>query len=507
MSLGGTFTLVSNQGLQDRLIYNIDRLRGRVKEIHRDRLICLKKNALNQGKTDKEILQQDQDWAPTINSISNTHVVYVNSSFKPHVPITHEYSKTEASGNISLGNTFNFTLPQIGEFINDCAVYVKLTGLSAVNALDKVKYVEYLAHRLFKSVKFKVQNHVFDEYGTDEYNAHWNFHVSTDKSEGYLKNIGQEIPKIGFLTADPTVDEVREYRYFGDGSQTFKRTQTDVELWVPLLFWFKDIQTALPNFILPFQQTQIEITFEGESNLVAFANYGGGGAFNVPEVNKCHLYANHLFLLPDIASIYVKRFGVQLIRVHKKQVRVLTSSQGSVHLNEIKFPIEHLIVGFRPQVNLTNSQRWHRNTSISDVSVKEAVVTGVATIQVNNAVYLNEIDVVADLGLKVHGITIYPTLTPGFYNGYTPYRYGQRIKTPNKGWFLMNFNLNPGAYQPSGHINISTSRELYLDYTSALDSSDQYIISPTNPVDMIVLARAINFLMFKGGNVVLKFST
>jgi hypothetical protein len=57
--------------------------------------------------------------------------------------------------------------------------------------------------------------------------------VNSHKETGYLRNIGQEIPKVGLLTADPTVDEVREYRYFGNGPQTFKQTQPDIENRVP----------------------------------------------------------------------------------------------------------------------------------------------------------------------------------------------------------------------------------------------------------------------------------
>lgn len=508
MSTGGVFTLISNTGIQDKLIMATDQLLYNVKKIG-----CNKLEALRQqypDRSDSQLLAMDDSWMPTLAAIETTHILYVNATYKPFVAMAHEYSKTVPRGGVpSLGGTaFSFTFPIIGDFINDAVMYIRLTGLSAKSSLDKVRYVEFLGHRLMKTVKFKVQNQIVDQYDPNNMNAYYQFKLPLNKTNGYLRNIGQEIPKVGLLTADPAVDEVREYRYFGDGPQTFKQTQPDIEMWIPLLFWFKDIQCSLPNFILPMNQTEVEITLESESNLVAFADYGGGGAYNPPKVADCSLYLNHIFLLPEITRIFITRFGFQLIRVHRNHLQTLTSSSGSVLLQQLKWPLECLYVGFRPQANLTNSQRWYKNTYITSKNVKEAVVTGTSTIQVNNAVYLAEQQPVQLLGLVANSITIYPDAPPEFYNNYTTYRYGSVLKTPDYGWYMLPFNQTPGEYQPSGHFNCSKSRELYLKYTASIDpTSSAYVISDSNPTDLIVLADAINFVLFKDGNMVLRFST
>jgi hypothetical protein len=505
-STGGTFQLLTNKGIQDRLIMATDRLIKNIKKISYHKLQDLR--TANPGKTEHEIMAMEEDWMPSMGEIDRSHIVFINSYFKPFVAMSKEYTKVHPrQGEAKLGSTFSFTLPIIGEFINDAVMYVRLTGLSAVSALDKVRYVEFLGHRLVSNCKFKVQNHEVAEYGTDEYNAHYSFDIPPGKRDGYLRNIGQELPKQGFLTADPTVDEVREYRWFGDGPQTFKQTHDDVRLWIPILFWFKDIQTALPNFLLLLNQTDIEVTFENENNLVSFADYGGGGAFNSPTVAECCLYTNHLFLLPEIHKIFITKFKFQLIRIYRKQTKILTKNEESVRLHEIKWPVEHMYVAFRPRTNLTNSQRWHRNTSITAQQVKQAVVTGVSTIQVNNAVYLDEEHPISFLELKAHDITIYPKLEPGFYNSYIPSQYGPRKNTPQLGWYMLPFNVNPGEFQPSGHFNTSRSRELYLNYVSATDANGDYIIRSANPTDLIVIAVCINFLLYKNGNLTLRFST
>ena len=507
MSTGGVFQLITNTGIQDHMIMATTRLNERIKEITTRKLREMATANPEMGK--EELQENEYSWMPLLKDIEKTHIMFVNSSYKPFVAMAHEYSKTPPRhGMASLGNQFSFTLPIVGEFVNDMVMYVKLTGFSAVSATDKVRYVEYLGHRLIKSAKFKVQNHLFDEYYTDEQNAYYQFKVPKSKEAGYLRNIGQEVPKLGYLTADPTVDEVREYRWFGDGAQTFKQEQDDIELWIPLLFWFKDIQTSLPNFLLPMNQTDVEIEFEDESNLVAYANYGGGGSYNVPVVSDCYLYVNHIFLLPSVMRIFTSRFGLQLIRVHRRHTETLTDSTDNVLLHSLKWPVECLYIQFKPQSNLVSSQKWHRGSHITDVNVKEAVVTGVATIQVNNAVYFTEEHCVSKLGLSASDNVIYPELAPDFYNNYIPMRYGPNIKTPEQiGWYMMNFNFNPGDYQPSGHFNISRSRELYLKYTSALNSVSANIIRPTNQVDLTVLADCINFLVFKDGNATLRFAT
>jgi hypothetical protein len=508
MSVGGVFTLISNNGIQDKLLMATDQLMQNVKRIGCQKLQVLRTQF--PGLSDTQLLAKDEDWMPTLAAIERTHIVYINATFKPFVAIAHEYSKTvPRGGKATLGATFSFTFPIIGEFVNDAVMYVQLSGLSAVSALDKVRYVELLAHRLVQKVSFKIKNQELDSYTSDNYNAYYQFKLPVGKEQGYLRSIGQEIPNQGYLTADPTVDEIREYRYFGNGPQTFKNVQGNVDLWIPILFWFKDLQCSLPNFVLPMQQTEIEVTFANQSQLIAFADYGGGGAYNIPVVSSCCLYLNHIFLLPEINKIFIARYGFQLIRVHRNHTQVLNESSKSLILHQLKWPIECMYIAFRPQVNLANSQTWHLNTACTDVSVKEAVVTGVATILVNNAIFTDQKRVVSSLELRASDIIIYPSLQPEFYNNYIPYRYGTNMKTPKDlGWFMMNFNFYPGDQQPSGHFNCSRARELYLSYVSAIDPAiSQPYIRPANPVDLIVVADCLNFLLCKDTNAVLRFST
>ncbi len=105
--------------------------------------------------------------------------------------------------------------------------------------------------------------------------------------------------------------------------------------------------------------------------------------------------------------------------------------------------------------------------------------------------------------IKAHGIPIYNAFPAAFYNAYIPFHYGgPNIQTPDDcGALMITFNLYPGTYQPSGHINISRAREFYLEYTSSVIGTNNVTGS------LIVIASAINFLLISDGSAVLRYST
>ncbi len=514
MSTSGTYQLINNTGIQDQMILDIDGLNQAIENIRANRLARIQHIPKYSNMTVPQIKAMTKEWEPTIAEIERTHIVFCSSFFKPFVSMGIDYRKNGVEGGSmpKLGERMYFTLPsKYGSFINDCVVYVKLTGFAAIDPADKVRYIEYIGHRLFKDTRLKIFNSPIDNYGPEKYNIHWQYKVPVGKETGYLRCIGQEQPQTGLLTADPAVDEWREYRYFGDGAQTFKSTQPTLELWIPLLFWFKDLQTALPNFHIPHGQIQVEMDLESESNLVAYANYSGnpGTIYTAPVISDCALYSNHIYLNPTINDILALRTKFQLIRINRTQkVFNVTKASDSIRLHDLKFPIETMYVAFRPTANNTNSQKWHRNTVLTDTNVKQAVVTGVATIQVNEATYFKEAPVVSKLLLKTSDIVLYPEMLPTFYNSYMPYRYGPNLKTPKDlGWYMINFAMNPGEYQPSGHFNASQDREMFLFYESAVNNSNQPQIRAANPVDIYICAEVINFIFYEQNNAVLRFAT
>ena len=587
MSTGGTFNLLTNNGVQDKILMATDYLNYRIANIV----------ATNKASSSDDPINLQNSWLPDINEISKTHVIFVNGSFKPFVSCGFEYKKV-AGSQAAFGNITKFTLPKIGDFINDCVLHVVVSGLSAMDPRDRVRYVSMPGHKVISTINFTINGNKLDEYVSDNYNAHYELNVPPNKKVGWCRNMGQEIPFTAYLTADPVNDTHREYRVFGDGPQTFKQSHDALEMWIPLLFWTKDINNALPVTNITYGQTNINVTFNKASDIIGFADYGGGGSYTPPTITTCDLYVNNIFMNTEITNIFNSKFGFSLIRVHNNQSSKLQNAADSILLNQLRWPTEYMFIEFRPQSHLTYSQYWNKNSTLIPIDIKVPVaaknpifstvcgitnitstdttysfnlvwISGVAlstdtnyynnynlmiksgfgylpnniiknkflvksyvgptktvtvdkiydnsslislntTTQfelytqqpaINTAKCYKEVATIDSLSLMANTITIFEDINESFYNSYLPYRFGKQLNTPeDRGWYMINFNLLPGDYQPSGHLNLSVSRETYLKYKSST-------ISQTNPADLIILSSAINFLLIKDGSAVLRYST
>ena len=72
------------------------------------------------------------DPTPTLVDIERTHILFVNSHFKPFAAIGYEYNKVRANtGTPMLGGSVQFSIPQFGDFFNDMVINVTLAATSA----------------------------------------------------------------------------------------------------------------------------------------------------------------------------------------------------------------------------------------------------------------------------------------------------------------------------------------------------------------------------------------
>lgn len=434
MSTGGIFKLITNSGIQDKLLMATEYLNYRIKLISERNKNGSKKTGL------------DDSWIPEINDISKSHMIFVNGAFKPFVASGFEYNKCPVKGIPNLGTDVKFTIPVFGDFVNDCVVHVKLSELSAVSYLDRVRYVALIGHKLFKEVSFKINAAPLDTFTSDNYNAYYEFHVLPNKRIGWLRDMGQEIPIRAELTADPTTDMFKEYRFFGDGNQTFKQKHDSIELWIPLLFWFKDIKNALPNLVIPYGQTDIIVKLADATELVGFADYGGGGAYKAPTITTMDLYMNNIFLHPEVVKIFMCKFGFSLIRVHGRHKEIgLSTASENILLNGLKWPTETLYIQFKPQSNSLLSQYWHKGAQLSLNSVKVPVVAKVTPLITTGLVAVAPAPTDSTIAL-LYGAGPALSSVDGFYIGYNINIIGGR-----------GFNVN----------DITTNRYFVTAYTGA----------------------------------------
>jgi hypothetical protein len=515
MSTGGIFNLITNDGKQDRMLMASELLSQRLAEIRAAR-----------QKTNEENVN------PTLADIEKTHILFMNAHFKPFAAIAYEYNKVTAN-NPTLGSKVQFSIPQFGDFFSDMVVHVKFsdpvvapTTGTGVGDVAVYRWCDFPGERLFQKVSFDVNGNPLDEYYPDTYNFHRQFCVSESKKDGWFRCMGQEQPKelvYDYVSAAGTAPQnARAAVSLRNGFQTYKSngSHDDLELFVPLLFWFNtDPRLAIPSVAIPYGQRFINIDLATKDQMVDVRKHTAtttAVTITTPTISTFDLYINNIFVNPDIHDIFIARIGFTLVRVHRRQVTNVNKSSDNILLQQLKWPIETMYVGIRPTANaaqdssspLGNADEelysnhcnlWHRFGQCTYTAVAASGVAGLAAVA---SKYLNEVNHVNRLTVSAHGVPLYNNLPSAFFNSYVPYLYGGwNVKTPSDpGCFMINFCLYPGTYQPSGHINVSRAREFYLQYDST------YVGSST-PAELIVNAVAINFLLISDGSATLRYAT
>lgn len=519
MSNAGVFQLITNDGRQDRMIMAVHLLLERISEIKRVRIA------------------NGMDPTPTLMDIEKSHIVFMNSYFKPFAPIGFEYFKVLPMGRPMLGSTVRFSLPQFGDFFFDIAVYVKIKAptltkgsVGSSPVLPGGRWCNYPGERLFKKTKFMVNGNPLDEYTSEAYNVFRELYIGNTKRAGWNRLVGQEILREGYLdykyTGDPldiasqTPEGYRVNMNIANGYQTLKNPMDDLEITVPLLFWFcTDPGMMLPSVSIPYGQRFIDIDLATQPELVEVVSRGGNAnpTMSTLVIDKMEMYINNVFVMAEIHDIYIRRIGFQLVRMHLEDKFLLDTPKGSKLSKYLKYPIEHIAVGCKTVANSTTMDKWQAFTGFSLVTqvqltgvvgAQSTVDTTAANIATPITVSYPNINVqlpvklIDTLSVVAHNIPIYDDFGTTFYNSYIPTIYGaEKITPPSDGGLCFtNFCLKPGFYQPSGHYNFSRAREFYFNYTSS-------VINSNNPTYMYLIASALNFLLVNDGNALMRYST
>ena len=539
MSTGGIFTLITNDGKQDRMLMATQLLNTRLQQIQRMRT----RNRV-------------RDPTPTLVDIERTHILFMNAHFKPFAAIGYEYNKVQPqSGTANFGSEIQFSIPQFGDFFNDMVVNVKISegdvaGTAPANAW---RWADKLGERLFQKVAFTVNGNPLDEYTSDVYKFHDDFFVTPNKRTGWNRCVGQQdcikgsrqldsgnvLPSAGAIPyVSGTIANLEQCVEFSNGLQTPKKTHRAFELWVPLIFWFnKDPRLSIPSVSIPYGQRFITITLAalddcariGFNKADTFAASQSGAVVpftTTPTITEASLYINNIFVNPEIHDIFIKRIGFNLIRVHRIQTQRLTKASDRVLLSSLKWPIETMYTGVRPLENVSGSSAaavpndtmgsWNKFSGVDPTRRVDIGGTG------DVASFAPCYPTLDKTTISAHGIDIYKSFPHSFFNSYVPYNYGgHHINTPEDcGSQMITFNFYPGSYQPSGHINISRAREFYYEYsastvsvardavgTSGARAVAEDWIKSDQPADLIIVAVAINFLLISDGSAVLRYTT
>ena len=461
----------------------------------------IKKNELNRLKDYIKTKTDNYEdlIKPSIEDIQSSHFLFMNNQYKPFVESSHGYSKVTVNTKPLFGGEILFDVPADGNFISDMVLHIQLSELTPKNVNDKVRYADYLGHKIIKNIQFIINNNIIDEYSGEYYNVHYNNIVPENKKKAWLSCIGQETPIDGILLQDPVNSDYKEHRIIYNGNQTIKSSHGVVELFIPLLFWFNIHQKSCLLNNYPQGKIKIKVNFEESTNLMTCVDVVNDiyhENYNTPVFNECELYTNNIYINEDIQDIFISKLGFSLIRTHKKIEVLLNLDRDNISLSdELKFPVEDIAFYARPvenEIGIDSLDTWHRNAVLKLVNIKTPVIyklAGIDTLGINNIKFYEETPVFESFNLSVNGGSIHGTDVPLFYQAYLPYASGKNITSNNKHIYFISYNLFPKQFQPSGYVNMTKSREIYFNYSSKL-------IKNNKPVKLYLHATCLNFLVF-----------
>lgn len=138
--------------------------------------------------------------------------------------------------------------------------------------------------------------------------GHNSFFVQPNKRVGWNRNVGQEVPNVGFIDSGAGRGAgVRQQVQINNGPQTPAPSQPAIDLWIPLLFWFnQDPRLSIPSVSIPYGQRFIDVTLANANQILQHVGYTpfddnpGGNPPPVPNVQVCELYINNIFVNPEI---------------------------------------------------------------------------------------------------------------------------------------------------------------------------------------------------------------
>jgi hypothetical protein len=227
--------------------------------------------------------------------------------------------------------------------------------------------------------------------------------------------------------------------------------------------------------------------------------------FSNVNIVTADLYTRNMWLNPKIHDLFVNRSNVGIIRIYQRQKQQCNSSKGKLLMFHDKYLVEQLSFGFRPVVNTTVFTDWWKFSKVltQDMPIP-AVVVNLLVLPINQLVIRTATfktcqPVVTNLSLTINTNTLYNNYDDTFFNKYLPLMFDDISPPDDCGVYFMPFNLNNGI-DPSGYLNFSTARQIYIDY----DGRDS---SFTSPVVFYATAKTLAMFEYRNGEAGLKYFT
>ncbi|MCK4968205.1 MAG: hypothetical protein KAS12_04050 [Candidatus Aenigmarchaeota archaeon] len=508
MATGGVYSLITHDGEKDKKFIARDILIKHLNHVKMERT----KRALNIfKKKNQSFTQKELDFliTPTISDLTATHTFFKATEFKPFIPIMSDYRKIISNSGNTIGqvNTkLQFTMERLGDFVNDGVIHIKLPAIGNANGSVRYKYCDYPGMRLCSEVKLNIDGIIADTYTSDDYIMYKNFEV--EDISGLSRSVGHSTPiRAKFYDPEKQLDEIREVLV---GYQTKKIIQPELDLWIPLIFWFnKSPEEALPTLRMETLQKYIEIHTAKITDIIKAYDLADNEIplpFSEIIMKKCELYLNNLHVMPEVVDIYQKNLSSNVVRQFKRSQAIQSRATGEKSiLADLSAAIEYMYIGFRPVSNLDDFEAWHKfmlitpNTFLIPVMIKNGV--NPPFLVWRDMIYKTESLPVDNFSLKVDNSYFFEDSSFHLVDQHIPqigYMHGNTTTPEDQGIALISFTHKTNNINPTGYLNASRLREFIFSWK---DTN----ITPSTPVELFISAKTLNVLLLDGKTAIMKF--
>lgn len=523
MSQAGVFNLLNEDARFDAPLFAFDALLARLRALYSRRV----KEAVAAG-TPLRVAEDESK--PTERDLRGSHRLFVRAQFRPCVPVASEFVKVVAQGDIrklnSGSQTIKFTFPAYGNFTSDMVLHFRLGAVGnpllaasdATAANPLYRYCAYPGLRLIEQVVLKSDSTVLDTYNTDDAVMYMKYCVPVDRRPGWDRCLGQqEAQQAQFYANGHT-----EYTQYADGPQTPKPYQPELNLMIPLQFWFcRSPDQSLYNDMLPNTQRTLEFTIAPLDRILQAcypdpAEFGALIPADIPATLACEpvLYVDNLWVSPEVYDIFARRIKLDLIRLHRQQISRIKDREESLLINQLRFPTEYVFAGARTLSNALDMDWWPlmgapavRTDPATRLYVPAYIwnaAVGMPQLVAREAKEVSTLQrFITRIGFQIETIPVYQLMPATFFNAYMPLRYENNLMvTPqDSSTFFLNFSLFPRDKECSGYQNLSSARNIRLDYT--LDPAFDPV---TRPAEWVLCGTCINFLVTRGDHISLRYA-
>lgn len=363
----------------------------------------------------------------------NPQITFFKVVYRRHTNFSLESIQQTFNGKFDWGSRVTCQISRNGDLVHKMYVEVELEKLvaspAAILTTDVNRYVNYIGHRLLKSVEVEIGGQRIDK----QY-SHWMYiwnelSLNVGKKDGYGEMIGADSDMTSF---------------------------EDNKIFIPLEFWFcRNIGLALPLIALQYHEVKVNIEIETFNNCTyngtAYTKNSDVSSGTV-SIKNASLWCDYVFLDTDERKRFAQLSHEYLIeQVQLNENGLTTTSEQSVPLT-MNHPVKELIWTLNDDTKKTHQNQWYNYTNTSNFES-----TGEDSIDSTTTLFGVEPDgdnSISSASLQLNGNDRFAKRTGEYFSLVQPYQHHTNIPS-NAGINVYSFAVKPEEHQPSGTLNMS----------------------------------------------------